>query len=278
MSDSAARIENLPPLREIIAAHGLRAEKSLGQNFLLDSNITDKIARLPGSLDGVHAIEIGPGPGGLTRSLIKAGAASVTAVEFDARAVEALQSLQSAAKGQLNIIHADALSINALEICPAPRMIIANLPYNIATPLLIGWLEQIRQSPGNFKALYLMFQREVADRITAGPSTKAYGRLSVIAQWLCDVSRVYDLPPSAFTPPPKVSSAIVKFTPKALQGDQPAFETIEKITAAAFGQRRKMIRSSLGDYKDALMQTGLDETLRAENLRVDDFVRLAQNI
>jgi 16S rRNA (adenine1518-N6/adenine1519-N6)-dimethyltransferase len=272
---SPSFLYDLPPLRDVIAAFDLRAEKSLGQNFLLDSNITDKIARLPGDMNSATVIEIGPGPGGLTRSLLKAGAAKVIAIEFDPRAVAALQDLQLKSADRLEIIQGDALGIDITAISSAPRLIVANLPYNIATPLLISWLAQLRQNPQNFNGLYLMFQREVADRITASPSTKAYGRLSIMAQWLCDVARVYDLPPSAFTPPPKVSSAIVKFIPKALPEKSPDFHVMEKLVAAAFNQRRKMIRSSLKDYAAELEISGLDSSLRAENLSVDDFITLA---
>jgi 16S rRNA (adenine1518-N6/adenine1519-N6)-dimethyltransferase len=270
------KLSALPPLREIIAQHGLRAEKKLGQNFLLDGNITDKIARSSGELSQLHVIEIGPGPGGLTRSLLRAGAKTVTAVEYDARAVDALQSLTEAAEGRLTVHHGDALKTDLTQIVPdAPRAIIANLPYNIATPLLIGWLRQIRDMPGCYDGMTLMFQREVADRITAQMGTKAYGRLSVMAQWLCKVKRMFDIPGSAFVPAPKVTSSVVTFQPKVPAADAPTFDTMETIVAAAFGQRRKMLRSSLKDYAEAMRKAEIDETLRAEQLDTSQFVRIA---
>jgi len=276
-TDIAAAIDSLPPLREVIAAHELRATKALGQNFLLDMNITDKIARQAGDMSAHTVIEIGPGPGGLTRSLLRAGAGRVIAIEFDRRAVMALQSLVEASQGRLQVVEGDAMAVDINALAPqGPRMIIANLPYNIATPLVIGWLRNLRQDPAFVSRMLLMFQREVADRLTAPVGGKEYGRLGVVAQWLCDVKRAYDLPASAFTPAPKVSSAVVSFTPKALSADAPAFETVEKITAASFGQRRKMLRSSLGEYASLLADTGLAGDLRAEQLPVPDFIRLAQ--
>jgi 16S rRNA (adenine1518-N6/adenine1519-N6)-dimethyltransferase len=267
---------SLPPLRDVIAAHNLRAEKKLGQNFLLDLNITDKIARHAGDLEQATVFEIGPGPGGLTRSLLKAGAKKVIAVEFDPRAVRALAGLQAFAAGRLEVIEGDALGMNLTELAPPPRAIVANLPYNIATPLLTGWLQQIRNDHTAFQSMTLMFQKEVVQRMVAGPGNKTYGRLSVLVQWLCDVRRVFDIPPSAFTPPPKVMSSVVHFVPRPLAKDAPPFERIEALTAAAFGQRRKMLRSSLKDYYAALVELGIDPALRAENLAVDDFVRLAK--
>ena len=276
-TDIADAIDALPPLREVIAAHELRATKALGQNFLLDRNITDKIARQAGDMSGHTVIEIGPGPGGLTRSLLRAGAGKVIAIEFDRRAVNALQGLVEASQGRLQVIEGDAMAADIKTLAPdARRMIIANLPYNIATPLVIGWLSQLRTDPHFVDRMLLMFQREVADRITAPAGGKAYGRLGVVAQWLCAVKRAYDLPASAFTPPPKVSSAVVSFTPLREAVPQPAFATVEKITAAAFGQRRKMLRSSLGEYASLLEACGIRADLRAEQLPVADFVRLAQ--
>lgn len=271
-------ISTLPPLREVIAAHDLRAKKSLGQNFLLDSNITDKIAGLCGDLSAHTIFEIGPGPGGLTRSLLKAGAKKVIAIEFDEKAVAALTGLQAVAGERLEVLHRDALEENLLALAAAPRGIIANLPYNVATPLLIGWLGQIEQDRANYDFMALMFQREVADRLAAQPGTKAYGRLSVMAQWLCHVSRAYDLPPSAFTPPPKVNSAVVVFKPKARDKDAPSFKVMEALLAQAFQQRRKMIRASLKAHIGAIESCGLDPTMRAENLGVEDYIRLAQAI
>jgi 16S rRNA (adenine1518-N6/adenine1519-N6)-dimethyltransferase len=268
--------DDLPPLRDVIAAYGLRAEKSLGQNFLLDQNVTDKIAKLAGDLEDITVFEIGPGPGGLTRSLLKTNAKKIVAIEFDKRAVRALQDLKVHTEDRLEIIQGDALKTNLLELYPAPRAIAANLPYNIATALLIGWLEQIRNGSGTYESMTLMFQKEVGERITAQVGTKAYGRLSVISQWLCDVKKVYDLPPSAFTPPPKVSSCVMKFTPKKLGRDAPSFEAVGKVTAAAFGQRRKMVRSSLKEFADRLEKLGIDPEKRAENLSVQHFINLAK--
>lgn len=273
----AQTVAALPPLREVIATHELRATKALGQNFLLDMNITDKIARQAGDMSRHTVIEIGPGPGGLTRSLLKAGAGKVIAVEFDARAVAALQSLVDAAQGRLQVVHGDAMAFDIQAAVPqGPRMIIANLPYNIATPLVIGWLKHMRETPGFVDRMLLMFQREVADRLAAVPDHKNYGRLSVVAQWLCTVKRAYDLPASAFTPPPKVASSVVEFSPRCLSPDAPSFTAIETITAAAFGQRRKMLRSSLGEYAPLLEKTGIRGDLRAEQITVNDFIRLAQ--
>ena len=266
---------DLPPLRDVIAAHHLVAEKKLGQNFLLDSNITDKIARCAGDLSGLSVFEIGPGPGGLTRSLLRTLARDVIAIEFDTRAIAALQDLKTRAGSRLQLIQGDAAAINLEPLAPPPRAIVANLPYNIATTLLIGWLQAIR-ARGAFQSMTLMFQKEVAERIVAQPGTKPYGRLSVIAQWLCEVKKVYDLPPGAFTPPPKVSSAVVHFVPRALGADAPAFDSVGAITAAAFGQRRKMVRSSLKDYTPYLMEAGIEPDKRAENLNVAEFIKLAQ--
>lgn len=264
----------LSALRDVIAAHGLKAEKSLGQNFLLDQNITDKIAKLAGDLSGKTVFEIGPGPGGLTRSLLRTPARKIVAIEFDERAVRALEDLKAAANGRLEIIHGDAVKINVESLCHGPRAIVANLPYNIATTLLIGWLEKIRAAAA-FDSMTLMFQKEVAERIIARPGTKAYGRLSVISQWLCDVKKVYDLPPSAFTPPPKVSSSVVHFTPKALEKNAPSFEAVGRVTAAAFGQRRKMVRTTLKEYASLFESLDMDPAKRAEELSVEDFIAIA---
>lgn len=275
-------LDQLPSLKDVIAAHDLRAEKKFGQNFLLDQNITDKIARLAGDLTDAHVIEVGPGPGGLTRSLLRAGAKRVTAIEFDPRAVEALASLRDAVGERLQLIQGDALEHDLMALIPqGPRAIVANLPYNVATPLLVGWLSQIADyggisAAGAYLSMTLMFQKEVADRIVAQPGDKAYGRLAVLCQWLCRAGQVYVLPPSAFTPPPKVQSAIVHFIPKILEGDQPDFKAVEAVTAAAFGQRRKMIRSSLKTYMGAIGSLGLDPTARAEELSVADYIALAK--
>ena len=272
-------LSHLPPLRDVISVHDLRAEKSLGQNFLLDLNVTAKIVRSAGDLAGAHVIEIGPGPGGLTRALLESEAARVSALEFDPRAVAALGSLQDAAGERLQLIHADALERDLTALTDEPRAIVANLPYNIATPLLVGWLRQIYENNAAFRSMTLMFQKEVAQRICAASSTKAYGRLAVLSQWLCEAKIVMDLPPAAFTPPPKVTSSVVHFRPRLRAAeDTPDFKMVEKITAAAFGQRRKMIRSSLKDYMYAVEACRLDETLRAENLSVGDFLAIARAV
>ncbi len=269
-------IPDLPPLRDVIRAHDLRAEKALGQNFLLDQNITDKIVRLAGKFDGVTVVEVGPGPGGLTRSLLASAALKVIAVEFDARAVAAITNLKSVYGDKLEIIHGDAMAVDVAAVAAAPRAIVANLPYNISVVLLIQWLGMIRANSGAVDFMALMFQKEVADRILAEPGSKVYGRVSVMAQWICQVKRLFDLPPSAFTPPPKVKSSVVQFIPRVMDADAPPFDAMEKILAAAFNQRRKMVRSSLSEYAAAMERAGIDQTKRAEDLSVDDFVRIAK--
>lgn len=264
----------LPPLRDIIARHGLATRKSLGQHFLLDLNLTRRIARAAGPLDGVTVIEVGPGPGGLTRALLESEAAAVMAVERDARCIPALHELQAVARDRLTIIEDDALAIDCRTLAPAPRAIVANLPYNIATPLLIGWLRNIAE----YHSLTLMFQKEVADRICAVPGNKTYGRLSVICQWRADIQRALTLPARAFTPPPKVESAVVTLTPR--HDPEPAeWQAMERVTAAAFGQRRKMLRASLktlGNAQALLEATGLPPTARAEEINVAGFAALAR--
>ncbi|MDB5395296.1 MAG: rRNA ((1518)-N(6)/adenine(1519)-N(6))-dimethyltransferase [Rhodospirillales bacterium] len=265
----------LPPLREVIKAWQLDADKRLGQHFLLDLNLTAKIARAAGDLTGVTAIEIGPGPGGLTRALLDSAAERVIAVERDPRCVAALQSLVERADGRLTLIHADALQIDPAELAPGPKAIIANLPYNVATPLLIGWLKQA----ASFTGMTLMFQREVALRLAASPRSKDYGRLSVMAQWLTEVELVFDVPAAAFTPPPNVVSSIVRLTPRTMGPDEPSFAAMERVVAAAFAQRRKMLRAGLRAFTPdpiALLESaGIDQTSRAEELNVDAFRRLA---
>lgn len=270
-------IDQLPPLREIIRAYDLRAEKKLGQNFLLDLNLTQKIAKAAGNVEHIHVIEIGPGPGGLTRALLNTSASHVSAIEYDPRAIEALQSLKQAAHGRLTLVAGDALAIDLMHIAQPPRAVVANLPYNIATPLLIGWLKQIRDHQA-FKHLTLMFQKEVAQRIVAPQGSEFYGRLSVMSKWLCTPKIAFDISASAFTPPPKVTSSVVHFIPKILPEGSPPFSAMEQVTALAFGHRRKMIRSSLKIYADAIKACGLDDTKRAEELSVEDFSALAQAI
>lgn len=282
MSDPDDPISALPPLRDVIRDNGLRAEKKLGQNFLLDLNLTGKIARAAGKLDGCTVFEIGPGPGGLTRAILSSGAKKLIAVEYDPRAIGALQTLQEASEGRLHIVQRDALETSLMDLAKeyeteGPYVVIANLPYNIATPLLTGWLEEIHADQGRYRELVLMFQKEVAQRICAKPSQKTYGRLSIISQWLCDCKLMFDVPASAFTPPPKVTSSIVRLVPKK-QDHLPAFETMEKLTAAAFGQRRKMIRGSLKDYMPQIESCGLRPEARAEELSIDDFIKLARAI
>lgn len=267
----------LPPLREVIARYNLRAEKALGQNFLLDGNITDKIVRGAGEFENLTVFEIGPGPGGLTRSLLKTAAKKVIAIEFDPRAITALQDLKNIYEQRLDIIHGDALQTDLTALATPPRSIVANLPYNIATPLLINWLEQIQKNAQAFRSMTLMFQKEVAERITARPKSKAYGRLSVMSQWLCDVKKIYDLPPGAFTPPPKVHSSVLHFTPKERPDDDPDFKAMEKLVGAAFNQRRKMIRSSLKEYLPILQSLEIPETARAEELSVEKFLEIAKS-
>lgn len=269
----------LPPLRDVIRDHNLRAEKKLGQNFLLDLNITDKIARAAdsaGGLKDVSVFEIGPGPGGLTRSLLGTDLKKLTAIEFDDRAVAALQDVVKAAAGRLEVIKGDALHADLTQMAEGERAIVANLPYNISTVLLLKWLRDIRENPKSYKFMALMFQKEVADRLAAKAHTKDYGRLSVMTQWLCDTHKAFDLPPEAFSPPPKVTSSIVIFRPKILQGKQPSFEVMERILATGFNQRRKMIRSSMKRYLEKIEQVGIDPALRAENLSVEDYLNIAR--
>jgi len=272
--------DGLPPLREVIAALGLNAKKSLGQNFLLDLNLTRRIARAAGPLEGRTVLEIGPGPGGLTRALLAEGAGHVIAVERDERCRPGLDQIAAAYPGRLTIVGADAIEIDEAALLQGNRAIVAaNLPYNIATLLLTKWLA-VAKWPSWFDSLTLMFQREVAERIVAPPRTKSYGRLSVISQWRTDPKIVFDVHPSAFTPPPKVTSTIVRFELLPAPRGEADVRTLEKITAAAFGQRRKMLRSSLkslGTDTDELIATArLAPTARAEEIDIEGFTRLAQ--
>jgi len=272
----ADTIAALPPLREVIKAWQLDADKRLGQHFLLDLNLTAKIVRAAGDLTGITVIEIGPGPGGLTRPLVESAAAQVIAVERDPRCVAALQAVAEAAQGRLTVTHADALEIDPVALAPAPRAIVANLPYNVATPLLIGWLKQADA----FTSMTLMFQREVALRLIASPRSKDYGRLSVMTQWLTEATLVLDLPAAAFTPPPKVASSVVRLVPRAMGPDEPSFAAMEKVVAAAFAQRRKMLRAGLRAFTPdpiALLEAaGINPTARAEELGVDAFRTLTR--
>ena len=259
------------PLRDVIKRYGLGARKSLGQHFLLDLNLCARIARTAGNLDGVNVIEIGPGPGGLTRALLDTGARKVVAVERDHRCVEALSELGAAHPGRLEIIEADALETDIVALTPAPRRIVANLPYNVSTPLLLGWLRRITE----FDGLTLMFQKEVAERLAAGPGVKNYGRLSIITQWLCDVRHEFNVSKQAFTPPPKVASSVVTLTPRAQPLAPADWNSLEAVTALAFGQRRKMLRSSLKSLNLDFAALGIAPTARAEELSVEQFCAIA---
>jgi 16S rRNA (adenine1518-N6/adenine1519-N6)-dimethyltransferase len=270
----APPVRGLPPLREVIARHGLAARHALGQHFLLDGNLTDRIVREAGDLSGRHIIEVGPGPGGLTRSLLASAAASVTAIEVDGRAIGAITELAETAEGRLRLIEADALRVDCASVVTAPRQIIANLPYNVASPLLVGWLRQAAA----FEQMTLMFQQEVAERICAEPGTAAYGRLSVLSQWLCDTRVAMRIPPAAFTPPPKVWSAVVSMTSNPVQPEPALFSRMEALTAAAFGQRRKMLRGSLRPLggEALLARADIEPERRAETLTVAEFDRLVR--
>jgi 16S rRNA (adenine1518-N6/adenine1519-N6)-dimethyltransferase len=270
--------ELLPPLRDVIARHGLAAKKALGQNFLFDLNLTRRIARAAGPFDGVTVIEVGPGPGGLTRALLMEGAERLVVIERDARAIAALEEIAAAFPGRLTIIAGDALEADYEALANGrPAKIVANLPYNIATPLLVGWLSG--RWPPFYDSLTLMFQKEVAERIVAKPGGKEFGRLSVLSQYRCEVKKLFDVNRSAFTPPPKVTSSIVQLVPRAAPEPHCRLEVLERVTAAAFGQRRKMLRSSLRSLlpepEGLLNELGIHPELRAEQLPVEAFARIA---
>lgn len=271
--------DGLPPLRDVIDAHGLRAKKSLGQNFLLDLNLTSRIARTAGSFIGFDIIEVGPGPGGLTRALLAEGAERVIAIERDPRCLAALAEIQAAYPGRLEIIEGDALAVDLAKLSDRPKKIVANLPYNVATPLLVGWLES-EPWPPFFKNLSLMFQKEVADRITAQPGSKAYGRLSILAQWRCEAELMFDVDRLNFTPPPKVTSSIVRLTPRPEPLAPADAGMLNRVVRAAFGQRRKMVRASLKplgrDPLPLLEEAGITQTARAETLSIEQFCALAR--
>ena len=269
--------DGLPPLREIIERHGLQAKKSLGQNFLLDLNLTGKVARTAGDLSAATVIEVGPGPGGLTRALLMHGAASVVAIERDARCIAALEEISAAYPGRLTIIEGDALTADFATLAEDADdvRIVSNLPYNIGTELLVRWLT-VEPWPPFWRSLTLMFQREVAERIVAAPDSDAYGRLGVLAGWRSQARIAFDVPRQAFTPPPKVTSSVVHLTPR----DQPLpapLRALERVTQAAFGQRRKMLRQSLKALggEAMLAEVGIDPTRRPETLTVAEFVALA---
>ncbi|MDT1061604.1 16S rRNA (adenine(1518)-N(6)/adenine(1519)-N(6))-dimethyltransferase RsmA [Paracoccus sp. CPCC 101403] len=274
-------IDGLPPLREVIARHELKAKKQLGQNFLLDLNLTAKIARAAGDLAGCDVIEVGPGPGGLTRGLLAEGARRVLAIEKDARAMPALAEIAEAYPGRLEVINGDALEIDPLQYLTPPVRIVANLPYNVGTELLIRWLTPAEWPPF-WQSLTLMFQKEVAERIVAKPGGKAYGRLAVLAQWRSDAKIVMTLPPEAFVPAPKIHSAVVHLT--ALPGPRyPADpKVLNRVVAAGFNQRRKMLRASLKGLhpaiEDILLEAGIAPTARAEEIGLEQFCALARGL
>ncbi|MGR3639236.1 16S rRNA (adenine(1518)-N(6)/adenine(1519)-N(6))-dimethyltransferase RsmA [Alterinioella nitratireducens] len=276
-----ATIDGLPPLREVIAAHGLSARKSLGQNFLLDLNLTARIARAAGDLTGADVLEVGPGPGGLTRGLLAEGARRVVAVEKDTRCMAPLAEIAAAYPGRLEVLNADALELDWAAHLTPPVKIAANLPYNVGTELLVRWLTP-PDWPPLWQSLTLMFQREVADRIVAGPGSKTYGRLAVLAQWRATAKIVLTLPPEAFTPPPKIHSAVVHL--EALP--EPRFEAdpkvLNRVVAAGFNQRRKMLRAALKgvapDIEDRIVAAGLKPTDRAEQVPVEGFCALAREV
>ena len=275
------QIDDLPPLRDVIASHGLDAKKSLGQNFLLDLNLTSKISRLAGDISGHDILEVGPGPGGLTRGLLAAGARRVVALEKDPRCMAVLAQIAAAYPGRLDVFNADALDFDIRGQLTGPVRVVANLPYNVGTELLVRWLTP-KDWPPFWSSLTLMFQKEVAERIIAKPGTKAYGRLGILAQWKSNPSVVMELPPEAFTPPPKVHSAVVHLEALA----EPRFPApaglLSSTVAMAFNQRRKMLRSSLKsaapDIETALRDAGLEPTARAEEISLEGFCALARRL
>ena len=276
-----AAIDGLPPLRDVISTHGLAAKKSLGQNFLLDLNLTAKIARQAGDLSECDVLEIGPGPGGLTRGLLAEGARRVLAIEKDARCLPALAEVAAAYPGRLEVVNGDALEVDPLAMLTPPIRVAANLPYNVGTELLVRWLTPDVWPPF-WQSLTLMFQREVAERIVAAPGSKAYGRLALLASWRADARIVLSLPPEAFTPPPKVSSAVVHLTalPEPRYPADP--KVLERVVAMAFNQRRKMLRAALKglapDIEDRLLASGIEPTERAEQVGIEAFCALARNV
>lgn len=272
-------VDRLPPLREVIAAHGLAPKKSLGQNFLFDLNLTAKIARAAGAESGGTFYEVGPGPGGLTRALLAEGAGKVIAVERDARCLPALEEVAAAWPGKLEVISADAMALDEASILPPGTRVAANLPYNVGTALLIKWLT-VESWPPVWASLTLMFQKEVAQRITAQPGTEHYGRLSVLAQWRCTAKILFDVNRGAFVPPPSVTSSIVRLEPRAEPLAPCNLPDLEKITAAAFGQRRKMLRQSLKPLGGEALaaKAGIDPTARPEDLTIAQFAALARSL
>ena len=269
--------DTLPPLREVIARHGIRARRRLGQHFLLDLNLARRIVRAAGDLTGQTVVEVGPGPGGLTRALLETDAARVVAIERDPRCVDALSDLAARYRNRLSVVAGDALDTDIASFAAAGRVsIVANLPYNISTPLLIGWLRRIE----SIAAMTLMFQKEVAERIAAAPGSGAYGRLAVIVQWLCEARRAFDVAPTAFVPPPKVTSTVLRLVPREAPLAAADMAALEAVTAAAFGRRRKMLRSALSglveDPEALLAEVGIAATVRAETLSPEEFCALAR--
>lgn len=273
-----SQIDTLPPLREVIATHGLQAKKELGQNFLLDLNLTARIARVGGSLEGVRVIEVGPGPGGLTRALLAEGARDVIAIERDARALPALAEIADAYPGRLTVISGDAMEMDYRLLADGPTRLVANLPYNIGTPLLTGWLG-MEPWPPFFESMTLMFQREVAERICAKPGEDPYGRLAVLAGWRTEARIAFNVGRQAFVPPPNVTSAVVHLVPKAVEEGLPV-RLVEQVTKAAFGQRRKMVRQSLKSLgvpvEGLLAAAKLKGDERAEDLPIEAFLAMAR--
>ncbi len=274
-------IDSLPPLRDVITTHDLRAKKSLGQNFLLDLNLTSKIARQAGDLTGHDILEIGPGPGGLTRGLLAEGARRVVALEKDARCMPALSEISDAYPGQLQVLNQDALTLDHAEYLTAPVRVVANLPYNVGTELLVRWLTP-KDWPPFWDTLTLMFQKEVAQRIVATPGSKAYGRLAILAQWRCDARIAMTLPPEAFSPPPKIHSAVVHLTALPAPKFPADAKILSQTVAQAFNQRRKMLRASLKglrpDIEDRIVAAGLKPTSRAEEISLEGFCALARQV
>jgi 16S rRNA (adenine1518-N6/adenine1519-N6)-dimethyltransferase len=274
-------LETLPPLREVIARHGLAARKALGQNFILDLNLTRRIARTAGDLSASDVFEVGPGPGGLTRGLLMEGARHVLAVEKDARCLPALEEIAAAAPGRLTVLQGDALQVDPARYLAPPIRVVANLPYNVGTELLVRWLTPADWPPW-WASLTLMFQKEVAERIVARPGGRAYGRLAVLAQWRAEARIAFALPPAAFTPPPRVSSAVVHIEALPAPRHPAPAATLQRVTAAAFNQRRKMLRTALKglapDIETHLETAGIDPTARAETVSIERFCALARSL
>lgn len=278
----AAAVAALPPLREVIAAHGLAARKGLGQHFLLDLNLTARIARAAGRIEGATVIEVGPGPGGLTRALLLTGAGRIVAIERDMRCAEALAPLVAAAGGRLTLVAEDARIADESALAPGVGLyVISNLPYNVGTVLILKWLRQVAADPERYAGIVVLLQKEVGARLVAGPRSKAYGRLSVMCQWLAEATACFDIGARAFTPPPKVDSTVIRLVPLAHPRADAAWEDMETVTRNAFGQRRKMLRSSLkplfgGGTETVLRHAGIRGEARAEELSVEEFAALAR--